>query len=146
MYILFSVFPLVVKSSNPPFRLLLQLLGLPRVPARVLSSTLSGFPDFLGVGGIRTSFILRPCPKHYTGIYSVVCPKHWYLQRFRLFVQHTAQGCGTRKSVTSVHAFRDHAQNTKTLVFTAFYAQNWYLQRFRLFVPRFIFTCSLKYT
>ena len=39
-------------------------------------------------------------------------PKHWYLQRFRLFVQHTAQGCGTIKSITSVHAFRDHAQNT----------------------------------
>ena len=28
------------------------------------------------------------------------CPKHWYLRRFRLFVQHTAQGC----VVTSVHA------------------------------------------
>ena len=37
-------------------------------------------------------------------------------RRFRLFVQHTAQGCGTRHVVTSlvasVHAFRDHAQNT----------------------------------
>ena len=57
---------------------------------------------FLGVflrrvgvgGGIRTSFILRPCPKR------------WYLQRFCLFVQHTAQGCGTRKSVTSVYLAR----------------------------------------
>ena len=33
------------------------------------------------------------------------CPKNWHLPRFRLFVQHTAQGCGTRKAVTSVHAF-----------------------------------------
>ena len=49
-------------------------------------------------GGIRTSFILRPCPKHR------------YLQRLRLFVQQM-QGCGTRKSVTGVHAFCDHAQN-----------------------------------
>ena len=28
-----------------------------------------------------------------TGIYSVLCPKHWYLQNFRLFVQHTRSGC-----------------------------------------------------
>ena len=61
-----------------------------------------------GGGGIRTSFILRPCPKH------------WYLQRFRLFVQHTAGGYATRQFVTSVHVFRDHAQH-------------WYLQ---LFLPK----------
>ena len=29
-----------------------------------------------------------------------------------VFVQHTAQGCATRKALTSVHAFDDHAQNT----------------------------------
>ena len=51
-------------------------------------------------GGIRTSFILLPCTKL------------WYLPRFRLFVQHTAQGCGTRHAVTSVHANCDDAQNT----------------------------------
>ena len=50
---------------------------------------------FLGGGGwgIRTSFMLH------------TCQKHWYLQRFRLFVQHTAQGCGRGKSVTSVQPF-----------------------------------------
>ena len=37
-----------------------------------------------------------------------------YLQRCRQCVQHTAQGCGTRHVVTSVHAFCDHAQNTGT--------------------------------
>ena len=51
-------------------------------------------------GGIRTSFILR------------LCPRPWHLQRFHPFVQHTAQGCGTRHIVASVHAFGDHAQNT----------------------------------
>ena len=35
-----------------------------------------------------------------------------YIPRFCLFVQHTAQGCGTRKAVTSVHAFGDEAQHT----------------------------------
>ena len=53
-----------------------------------------------GEGGIRTSFILRPCTKHCNSL------------RFRLFVQHTAQGCGARRVVASVHAFRDDAQNT----------------------------------
>ena len=40
-----------------------------------------------------------------TGISSVLCPcpKHLDLRRFRIFVQHTAQGCGTRKSVTNVY-------------------------------------------
>ena len=48
-------------------------------------------PDGWGGGvGIRTSFILH------------AYPKHWYLQRFHLFVQHTAQGCGRRKSVNSL--------------------------------------------
>ena len=61
-----------------------------------------------GVGGggwIRTSFILH------------ACPKHWYLQRFRLFVQHTAQGCGRRKSVTSVQPFATmpNTRPTKTV-------------------------------
>ena len=28
------------------------------------------------------------------------------------FVQHTAQGCGAREVVTSIHAFGDHVQNT----------------------------------
>ena len=31
---------------------------------------------------------------------------------FRHFLQHAAQGCGTRKAFTSVLAFADHAQNT----------------------------------
>ena len=52
-----------------------------------------------GEGGIRTSFILLP-----TNL--------GYLLRFRLFVQHTAQGCGTRHVVTSVHANFEDAQNT----------------------------------
>ena len=41
------------------------------------------------------------------------CPKHWYLKRCCLFVQHTAQGCGARHVVTSIHARNcsDHAQN-----------------------------------
>ena len=56
-----------------------------------------------GGGGIRTSFILRPCPKH------------WFFQRFRLFVQHM-QACGTRTM--------PFATMPKTPVFTAFYAQN----------------------
>ena len=47
----------------------------------------------------------RPC-------FSRRCPEHRYLQHFCLFVQHTAQGCGTSKAVTSVHAFGDQAQNT----------------------------------
>ena len=58
-----------------------------------------------GRGGIRTSFILH------------ACPKHCYLQRFRLFVQHTAQGCGRRKSVTSVQPFATmpNTRPTKTV-------------------------------
>ena len=51
-------------------------------------------------GGVRTSFVLRPCTKH------------WYLPRFRFFVQHTVQECGTGHVVTSVHASCDDAQNT----------------------------------
>ena len=57
----------------------------------------SGFR--LGGGGISTLFILRSCP----------ISKHWYLQRFRLFAHHTAQGCGPCP-------------------------KHWYLQRFCLFV------------
>ena len=49
------------------------------------------------------------------------CPKHWYLQQFCFFVQHTAQGCKARHVVTSIHAFGDHAKH-------------WHLQRFCLFV------------
>ena len=45
------------------------------------------------------------------GIYSVLCPKHWYLQRFRLFLQPTAQGCGTRKPVTSVYLALKHPKH-----------------------------------
>ena len=47
--------------------------------------------------GIRTSFILRPCPKH------------WYLQCFRLFVQHTVQRMWNK---TRCHKRPDHAHNT----------------------------------
>ena len=61
-----------------------------------------------GWGGDKTSFILH------------TCPKHWYLQRFRLFVQRIAQGCGTRKSVTSM----PFVTMPKTLVFAAFYVQS----------------------
>ena len=48
-------------------------------------------------------------------------PKHWYLHSVCVcvcfflvfvFVQHAAQGCATRKALTSVHASDDHAQNT----------------------------------
>ena len=136
------------------------VVGVRRVPARVVSGT---FGTFSGWGGITTSFILRPCAKDWcfysvfaslsnilhkdveqanlsqasmpfttvpknTGILQRFMPKTlMFLQRFRLFVLHTAQGCGTRKSITSVHAFRDHAQKhwylqlfmPKTLVFTA---------------------------
>ena len=60
-----------------------------------------------------------------------LCPKHWYLQRFRLFVQHTAQGCGTGQSVTSVHAFHDHAQTTA--IYSVLCPKHSYLQRCRLF-------------
>ena len=52
------------------------------------------------LGGLGTSFILWPCTRN------------WSLLCFRLFVQHTAQGCGTRHVVTSVHAFGDQARNT----------------------------------
>ena len=52
------------------------------------------------VRGVRTSFILCPCRKH------------WYLKCFRLFAQHTAQRMWKTHAVTSVHAFCDHAKNT----------------------------------
>ena len=52
-----------------------------------------------GWGGIRTSFILRPCPK-------------WYLHCFRLLYNTLHKGCGTKHVVTSVHVFGDHAYST----------------------------------
>ena len=87
-------------------------------------------------GWIRRSFILRPCPKHwYLQCFRLFvqhiaqrmwnktcchkhpclwrpCPKLCYLQCFRVFVQHAAQACGTRKAVTSVRAFGNHAETT----------------------------------
>ena len=51
------------------------------------------------------------------------CPKHWYLQHFRFFVQHTAQGCGARHVVISIHAFGDHVQFTAFLFFVQHTAQ-----------------------
>ena len=122
-----------------------------------------------GEGGIRTSYMLRPCTKHWyfcrifaslrntlrkdveqdtlpqasmlfatmprTPVVTLIlplcatyctrmwnkqschkcpcpwcpCPKRWYLQRCRLFFQHTAQGCGAGHIVTSVHANFDDA-------------------------------------
>ena len=52
-----------------------------------------------GVGEVG-SFILRPCPKH----------RH--LQCFRLFVPRAEQRMRNNTRASSVHAFRDHAQNT----------------------------------
>ena len=52
-------------------------------------------------GGVKNVIHIACMPK-----------KHWYLPRFRLFVQHTAQGCGTRHVLTRVHANFDDAQNT----------------------------------
>ena len=65
----------------------------------LFSSCMDTFPVWVGGGGDRNViFILRPCPKH------------WYLQHLCCFVQHTAQGCGGRNVVTSIHACGDHAQ------------------------------------
>ena len=61
---------------------------------------LKPFSGVVRAGGIRTSFILHPCPEQ------------WYLQCFRLFVHTLRKGCGTRHVVTGVHAFGGHAQNT----------------------------------
>ena len=48
----------------------------------------------------------------------IPCTKHWYLPRFRLFIQHTAQGCATRHvSQASMMLF---ATMPKTLVCSAF--------------------------
>ena len=58
-------------------------------------------------------------------------PKHWYLPRFCLFVQHTAQGCGTGMAKLS-QASMPLASMPKTLV---------YLQRFRLFVQHIAQGC-----
>ena len=64
------------------------------------SSCMDIFPVGVGGGGDRNvTFILRPCPKH------------WYLQHLCCFVQYTAQGCGGRNVVASIHACGDHAQN-----------------------------------
>ena len=73
-----------------------------------------GFRRFRAYGGgggwrgHKNVIILRPCPKR------------WYLQRFHLFVQRM-QGCGT---VTSVHAFRDRAQNTG--IYSVLCPKHWY--------------------
>ena len=90
-----------------------------------------------GGGGGGGMNVLRAAAAHITGIYSVSplrtaccarmwsktrchkhpclwrpCRKHWYLQRFCLFIQHTVLVCGTRRVVSSVHAFGDHAAST----------------------------------
>ena len=114
--------PLKPSAPNPDF-----LSGKPclrngptrcEIPGRFLvfrpfPSFLSGIPSIC-LGGIRTSFVLRPCP-----------------MRFRLFVQHAAQGCGTRTSVTKCPCFRDRPKHRylqrfmpKTLVLTVFHAKN----------------------
>ena len=63
----------------------------------------------------RTRCHKRPCQLRR-------CTKHWYLPRFRFFVQHTVQGCGTGHVVTSVHANCDDAQNTGSCrVFASLY-------------------------
>ena len=69
---------------------------------------LKTFSGVVRAGGIRTSFILHPCPEQ------------WYLQCFRLFVHTLRKGCGTRHVVTGVHALGGHAQ--KKLVFTVVFA------------------------
>ena len=53
----------------------------------------------------RTRCHKRPCQLRR-------CPKRWYMPRFCLVVQHTAQGCGAGHVVTSVHANCDDAQIT----------------------------------
>ena len=100
---------------------------------RVFFDDFLAFEDFFrccsagGMGGIRTSFILRPCPKHcYLQCFGLLVHLAKDVEQHTLsqasmplasmpkcvFVQHTAQGCGTRKAVTSVHAFGDHSQST----------------------------------
>ena len=50
--------------------------------------------------------------------------KHWYLRRFNILHKES----GTRKSVTGVHAFRDHAQNTG--IYSVLCPKNWALLRY----------------
>ena len=59
-------------------------------------------------GGIRTSVILRPCPKH------------WYLHCFRLFVQHTVQRMWNKTRCHKSQASMLLATMPKTVVFAVF--------------------------
>ena len=53
-----------------------------------------------------------------TGLYSVSprpCQKHWYLQRFAPLYNIPAQGCGTRRVVTSVQSLGQPLQEVQGL-------------------------------
>ena len=108
----------------------MHVVGVRRVPARVVSGTFgtfSGWGGGGGGGGIRTSFILRPCAKDWcffsacSPLCTTYCTRMW-----------------NKKSITSVHAFRDRAQ--KHRYFTAFYAQN--TDVFTAFSPLCTTCCS----